>query len=869
MILQTLITNVRSIVNSATIKFKRDATKYETVESKKAADLYMGAINKTDTLDTYQTLYPEAILLAGYKDYYSTYEIIGTPGYELVAKLRQFINPEHTENILEAQRKIIIRDYDELNEYYRILIGKPPIGTDNADYVYLTEDQETLYNVAHGTPLHLIDDDILYQLDSDGVLATIISENSTKKYLNYIGYRRVDLSVARSSNNFAILKLTKDIPDAFYQSFISLYEQCREYFSTTIYNSLFSSRYEYYDNFIGLCIMVMTIQRLVAESFKLGIQRNFYDWSFIEAMYNMYNIPLVENLNIDYHISILKNMNNLLRYKSTDKVLFDVCSLLGYERMNIFKYYLVKEHKTDDHGEPLFYYKKEYNSDGTYTLVEDKEKMYELYFQSVNIKERNVALALSDSNNMKSYSEVTGNDPYWWEESELKESIYNEEFNYMETKYLSLNIMYKMTKMLFEITYIFRLMIDRKDDLANITIPLPKLYQDKEFKIYDMIIAMICLLCKKCGFNDYTIITASKTAHVYGFNFNSSDINAIKSIIQQSRVIDKSIISYFENLEIETTDDVNVLFERIREYNDVIIDKMANSTTLDEYNTYRKIFDISIMTKVQEDMFTIEDDDGNSIIATSYLQYLEYNDSILADIIKNTVTDTISSVMEHMTAQLGDTLDNLKYLHLLNDGDSPLFRSITQLIYFFKSYTTDLAALNVLYVFDSKVYNMVKFIEDFRIIYSSMRLEDKLTVLDKLILHGKIRSSDEIAFTDSYNVTTGIFGESDINLEDTIQSILMLIDMTENINIAESLNIIGCIHISDIQKIYDVISSLGYIIDISDDIEYYDSYHIASNVTTDESLDMLYSENINSIRESRLAVGGVGVDDRVTIKYDE
>ena len=163
--------------------------------------------------------------------------------------------------------------------------------------------------------------------------------------------------------------------------------------------------------------------------------------------------------------------------------------------MRIFSYYLIKQHNLDENKNPLFLYKEEDDGLGNITLVEDVEQMYSLYFQLVDINERNVALALEDNTNRLDYDEVVADDPYWFDD-EVKVQLYKEDFNFIETKYLNIQVMYKMTEMLFETTYFLKMLIDKKSQVSTILMKLPKIFSNTEFKIFDVVVFLLALVCK-------------------------------------------------------------------------------------------------------------------------------------------------------------------------------------------------------------------------------------------------------------------------------------------------------------------------------------------------------------------------------------
>ena len=439
-LIDNIFNEIKLIIPTLTIKFDKEAKLLDTLETLKESDRYVSAILKIDSFNTYRQFDSQSIINAG------------VTNLELVRQYSEnkLLIPYNLRDIIiEKQRELIISNYVEKNNYYRTLNGLPDIDT---SFIYLDEETCTELNLEYGVPIHEYSIENINVIKNVGLLETLKNNNPNKKYLNFLGSNKIDISFARQSKNFSILQMTKDISDNMYIKFNEFFNQSREYFMTVIYIKEYSKTYDLYDNFIALCIIFMTIQRTFSDIFKSGITRDFYDLESIKMMFDSYNVPFISYLSLEHQRVILKNLNNLLRYKSTDKVLYDLCSLLDFERVRIFSYYLIKQHNLDESKNPLFLYKEEDDGLGNITLVEDAEKMYSLYFQLVDISERNIALALENNNNKLDYDEVIINDPYWVDE-EVKAQLYKEDFNFIETKYLNIQIMYKMTEMLFEVIF--------------------------------------------------------------------------------------------------------------------------------------------------------------------------------------------------------------------------------------------------------------------------------------------------------------------------------------------------------------------------------------------------------------------------------
>lgn len=739
LLLNTFVKYTKTMVNNSVVKFSYKAKDNETIESLRNADEYISALKKADRFDLYNEFRIESIKKANLDKFgYSAFDLANNP--ELIPK-------KYRDIVLNYERQAIVDEFIELNDYYRMLNGKPPLAMDSKNFITLTPTQYRLYEIPMGQYIHEMSDISIGRLSAVGIIDELIEKYPQYVYLQYLGENRIEIDYAREANNFTILRINKeDVPNVFYDNFMKIYEECRVYFTTVIYNKDVGSAYPMYDNFIGLCIMIMTIQRMVSNTFKDGIEREFYDWGFIQKLYKTYNLPFIENLSMEYHVLIMKNLNYLLHYKATDKVLYDICSLLGRERVDIQRYYLVKDQVMDENNKPIFYYKVATddhgdpirNEDGSYVMIEDFDRMYELYFQPVSLNERNIALAMKDETNRTSYEEMIAEDPYWRHDADLEKLLhsiginedkttFDQPYNYVETKYLNLNIMYNMTEMLFEITYAFNMLMDKKEDIDFIFLTLPKIVADNEFTLFDVIIFLIVLTCKANGFKDSIIMTPTKIANIYAnteedyrmysFNFDPDQIESIKNmILEHADVLDQATLEYFRDLTIDTEEEANELFLKIKDYNNFIIEKMRYSNNIKEYHMYKDIFNITMTSEIQKKIFNINhiDDDGNIVSSTAktYMEYLENHTPVLAEVAKKADIGSISTMIDHIIARINMILPDLQYLFLINENNNPVYQALVALLKFFKSYTVDFTQLNITYLFNSKFFNLVKMVED-------------------------------------------------------------------------------------------------------------------------------------------------------------
>lgn len=837
-VLDTIFRDFRTLISSIVIKYDTLAKANETVEITRNADNYLSAVNEEDTFATYRTFDPEVIVSAGV-----------APNLDAAVPYvedKKRIPVTARDRVVSEQRKFIINNYVEENNYYRMLSGLP--NTEDFGFIFLTMEEAVEVGVAPNTPIHEYDDDAILKIEKSGILARIRIDNPSKKYLGYVGSNRINIARARMAKNFAVLRMTHDISDTFYEEFNNIYDLCREYFMTVIYNRTFSKNYDLYDNFIAMMIMVFTLQRIIANVFKYGIDQDFYDLGSIQLMFKSYNVPFIENLPLDYQRILVRNLNNLLRYKSTDKVLYDICSLLGFERIQIFKYFLLKKHNLDNEGNPLFLYKEVENGDGTTSIVEDHERMYGLIFQSVELNERNQALALSNNINTLDYNQVVIDDPYWWsEDDELKQFIYESDFNFSETKFVSMNIMYKMTQMLFEVTYVFRMLLDKKSDTVNITVELPKLFEDKKINLFELTVFLCALLAKKNGMAGNIIGTPSKILDIMGFNF-SADFDMIRKYIRDNpSKIDNTVLQYLSNPRVFTAADVNDLYSDIKAFNDFIVERMGLSQDIEEYRAYRKLFQALMVTENTDVLFTKND----GTLAKTYLEYLEDHDVRMANFVTEAIPEEIGNHIDHILAKLNDAMVDLKYLSIVNDSNSVTLNAVITLVKFFKSYTTDITSFNILYLMDSRYFNMVKLIDRIESISVNMNFVDTSLLMNyktELSYSTETTQKDVLAFLNSADFLTLIQVKDVHTFRHQVRSMTsestlkVLLKLKDNSSWVTRMILSSSLNMRDQEAIHGQLYPK----------EQLHQTHDINSMTTTQSftdkLDLNYADNISSVK---------------------
>ena len=290
--------------------------------------------------------------------------------------------------------------YTELNNYYRSFIGLPPI--DSSGYVYedtLTHswDENTKTYIEFGDYfLNKIPDNIypeihwkqkLYEFDAYdiGILTEcgIIDEyasmcNSTinsprYKYLRYLTDNKLDIYQCRRAMQFDLIGMPSIDDEDARKRFIDTYNTNREYIMTDVYSDAYKFQSKYYNKFMIIFILINTIMDMLSNITTMIIDREVFDARCIKWLFESFGVPFYSEIPLKYLRAMLKNLNLLLKYKSSVKNMIDICKLFGFSDVKVFNYYLFRERLKDiNTGE----YEFDENNDISYDINNLWVKMY-------------------------------------------------------------------------------------------------------------------------------------------------------------------------------------------------------------------------------------------------------------------------------------------------------------------------------------------------------------------------------------------------------------------------------------------------------------------------------------------------------------
>lgn len=770
-----------TIINTMTIKYSVKAEEYETFAIKSKADRYINALMCKDNYFMYDD-YSE-----------SDFNQIGIVDTDLILMYQndRFSVPKELQpKLLAVRREREMNDYVEENNYYRMLNGYPDL--EDTEYFYVTEAISEEYEIPLDMPIHEIANKLgnyyINALQGIGFIDLLKQEHPEKKYLNYLGSNRISIQYARTAKNFAILSIQQDnVMESTYREFVRSYEKARIYFMSTCYVYQYRSVIPYYDNFIALCIFVMAIQQVSMRSIKNATDREFYDEYMVQLLYETYGVPYFSRVDETTQKLIVQNLNLLVQNKATNKVILDLASILGFNDINIYQYYLIKKRKFDSSGRPVIKKKQQVNtSTGEVEEVYDLEGMNSVYFQKVDIRDENVKDSLTDTLKRVEYHDITYYDPMWWEDDELHDEIWKTQYNYMETKYMGITTPYRLTELLFQSILLLKVIMEKQPELYNVTIQLPKItskdvslsmavilffaLMSKKYKVSGQILTLPSKLIHVLEVNDQEINKETDPIEVFQFNFEAFSPKNLKKTVsilekylskRKYRVVKGHDVDLREDGTQDTfapthkiqfsveTEDLEELYKYISDltipnadaatkvkalnkiYNNIealyyfLSYQISVTNDPEEYYALKTFYDTAFYSRETANMFKVTDEDGVERTADTFLEYLFYKDKDLYQFVNTVDYDKIYTYIDHIIYKMEALITNVGYLYILNDGFSPLMELLQILVVFFKSYTIDFVQMSSLMVIDWDLENTVRFFSDPKHISKVDQIEDR------------------------------------------------------------------------------------------------------------------------------------------------
>lgn len=649
---------------------------------------YKDAYNKTDTIASYTFRVND---LAKFTDDPTKLNMMVRDNRFIYTYLDKF----EQEELLTIKRREVLTDYIEYNEYYRTLMGLPPLkavsGTliENEQYYVYLPDNVKLQGIDNKVPVHKFNDLQKRTLMSSGELRKLILDYPSIEYLKYIGKGISPLS-CREAGPYDIVYA--DTSKSNIRAFIDHYRVVRNNFMVNYYDEVSAYRYTFYEPLQCVNLIMAAMANTNAYIPRDELDSEVIDESRIYSLFESYGVPKF-NFSLEYLQKIAQKLNTLMRKKGTKDVLNEISKT--FNEITIYKYFLWKR----------------LNPNLTDLSVSDKEK-YELFYVRTPIMADDPYEYIKDIDNLIPYEDVANEDPKWGEDgNNLEDEIKSLPFSYVEGKYLSLNNKVDLVTYTFEMSFFVRYVIEHEKPFRDI-----KFYIDTaayEASLFEVITYLQCLVYRKMKIKPDIPDCMSPMIYLYGIKYDI-DLDHLKDVI-------KDHFKYTEYKDKVNIDNFILMLDGKRYNIGDVLDAFENNLDIvyKLREVQRSVTDIRDYKKIGEVLKAITYSEKLPELYNNKTDLEDFLGSFTHDSvklinrmneIKNTASDPNSeSIYNHEISEVINILRSYinihRHKHMANllyttqtlYSDYDLLDYLEKIIDFFKSYTQDILSKGLEY----------------------------------------------------------------------------------------------------------------------------------------------------------------------------
>ena len=471
-LMDDIIYNTELILKDIVIKNDVLADQYETQESNDNGEIYLLIKDGNMTF----TYFPFSA------------SILKAFGYTAVAadeylNNRKLIPVEDREALLEFACNKFLDEYVETNDYYRALNGEPFLKA-GSESIIMVDPSWVPYTwtepVDYNLPLYQQPNRLIAELTSLGIIDDLIKRYQGTAnayyymYLHHLGARRIPYEVSRKAKKWDILYIPEKVEPLIQARFVELYNINKEIYLKRTYQPAYQFDSDYYDEILMIMVLAQTFNDMVVDVPEWYIRRDIFDIRSVQYFLEAYGVKYFKQIPLKYQIRIVKNLNKLIKYKSSDQNLLDILDIFDSDAF-ISKYYLFKEHQTNKYGK---YIPNAYELEFIKTHIDDTYDNY-----------------VKDSINRVPYDDITYEDKYWDgvdTHEYIKNKILEQDFTVARTKYYSVDYEVVFHDYFFQISYFLGLLMDsRIEGSDDIEISVPSIDIEKLFRVSDLFIFIL------------------------------------------------------------------------------------------------------------------------------------------------------------------------------------------------------------------------------------------------------------------------------------------------------------------------------------------------------------------------------------------
>ena len=647
-LLDEIIYNIRQLAIGTILKDQDKADNNETLESIKAGDVLI-SLNRGHY--NFNFFYYDETLLR---------QISGLTEEEIIeysadnSKIPESIRKP----LFNMASETFLNNYVEYNNYYRMLHGEPDYDETGVwqglwiDDNYIDEEIPTsldhisiAYKEEYDNNGNLISDYKLIHelslakqiiLDSNGTLDNIIEnetwltannlERDNVLYLFHMGDKQIEYYDARTAEKFAMLYCPSCDSEEVRIRYKDLLEANRLYLLYTVYSTAYKYRSDYYDNFMMVFLIIQTIIDMIVELPEYLIRRDIFDTRTAKYIFESNGVKYFKDIPLRYQIALVKNLNKLIKFKSTDKCIVDIISLFGFRNINAFKYYILKDRNVNN-PDNLDYYdntKIVTDEEGNRDIVPDNDTNYDVKFIKVPLLDPIYDNYAKKDQNILEYDELTLPDAYWTGDKQyetVKSGVKDLDFTVLRSKYYTIEAVIDLAERNFSLVYFMNILMYNKIDKSSLRINLPNISTTKKVELVNAILALYSLGYIYYGVEDTIMDSRSKIAEILGFNMEA-DFAAIAQYLHDNHrgltleelcyghdAVERPGFTVPSDDKIYSFEELRAIFLNNRDIYKHVIEVMQNPPSKEIYNAYRYLYKTLFIMDMNLEYFLVGDND--------------------------------------------------------------------------------------------------------------------------------------------------------------------------------------------------------------------------------------------------------------------
>jgi hypothetical protein len=622
---------VVKMFRSLIVKNQVEADKCDTKESIEAYNIYEAAYEEVDSIRSYYVT-EEDFMYEGYTPLEAAKFIRDLSSFQNRITMK---SDPRALSLISKKRKERIKEYVELNDYYKSFIGMPSSAEEYIEVV--NEDKSSEYD-RDKIFLHEVTFNS-YPLTFNKLFVDrqiqFIYNSYNYDYLKFIE-QPLSPYYIHNKRQFDICYYGKDILEASeLECFFESYAIAREEILLVDYIEAFEKIYNAYVDIMFFFILFYTFALYCGKTLQRYAMKEYTDDEIYDIL-DSNNLSVLKTINIRLIKNVINALPDLQANIGTRNIIDIIFDIVSDNSVSVKEYYLEKRYPVDESGNIVIDPNKTY------------DKNVDLVFRESLVRK---GKEVSDSVDRElSYEEVTDSDDTWGEtqnitsqeirnniKQNIKKELLEKDFSSVLTKYISISKiidMYaKVTSMTNKLGIFYQLNETRSNFMRNHMTT----FEGFEVSALSLYAAWCLIYASLNGMTDpdYIVHEASEIEDVLCLRKSSQlsidALSASRIEINIGNGFKRTLGDYLTLQEIQNnlvkfvyTEDTSIS-EVLRQYDEnyliikAIDDKLNDSSNYDEYEVWNIMKKANMISKNVNDLF-----DGRAL----YSEYIKERDPI-------------------------------------------------------------------------------------------------------------------------------------------------------------------------------------------------------------------------------------------------